>query len=153
MKELVIISGKGGTGKTSMTAAFSSLAENKLLCDADVDAADLHLIMDPEIRESHDFKAGHMAMINSDKCTECGLCRELCRWDAISADFHVDGAFRCAIINTLAGETSPVAEPRYRCSIIAHMRFADEGGLITRIFEQFGKGGMCREVDGGSVTS
>ena len=55
MKELVVISGKGGTGKTSLMAAFASLAENKVLCDADVDAADLHLILDPEIRESHDF--------------------------------------------------------------------------------------------------
>ena len=90
MKELVVISGKGGTGKTSMIAAFSSLAENKLLCDADVDAADLHLIMDPKVYERHDFEAGHRAIINHEKCTECGLCRELCRWDAISADFHVD---------------------------------------------------------------
>jgi MinD superfamily P-loop ATPase len=90
MKELVIISGKGGTGKTSIVAAFSSLAENKVLCDADVDAADLHLIMDPKIKERHDFEAGHTAIINQEKCTECGLCRALCRWDAISADFQVD---------------------------------------------------------------
>ena len=90
MKELVIISGKGGTGKTSIVAAFSSLAENKVLCDADVDAADLHLIMDPKIQEQHDFEAGHRAIINQEKCTECGLCRALCRWDAISADFQVD---------------------------------------------------------------
>ena len=73
MKELVIISGKGGTGKTSMIAAFSSLAENKLLCDADVDAADLHLIMDPKVQERHDFEAGHMAVVNHERCTECGL--------------------------------------------------------------------------------
>ncbi len=90
MKELVIISGKGGTGKTSIVAAFSSLAENKVLCDADVDAADLHLIMDPNVQERHDFEAGHRAIINQEKCTECGLCRELCRWDAISEDFQVD---------------------------------------------------------------
>jgi MinD superfamily P-loop ATPase len=90
MKELVVISGKGGTGKTSLMAAFASLAENKVLCDADVDAADLHLIMDPEIKESHDFQGGATAIINQDKCTECGLCRELCRWNAISEDFVVD---------------------------------------------------------------
>ena len=54
MKEIVIISGKGGTGKTSLISGFASLAENKVLCDADVDAADLHLIMDPEVRERHD---------------------------------------------------------------------------------------------------
>jgi MinD superfamily P-loop ATPase len=90
MKEIVIISGKGGTGKTSIIAAFASLAKNKVLCDADVDAADLHLIMDPEIKERHDFESGHTAIINQDKCTECGLCRDLCRWDAISDDFVVD---------------------------------------------------------------
>ena len=90
MKELVVISGKGGTGKTSLMAAFASLAENKVLCDADVDAADLHLIMDPEIRERHDFDSGHTSIINQEKCTQCGLCRDLCRWDAISEDFEVD---------------------------------------------------------------
>ncbi len=90
MKEIVIISGKGGTGKTSIIAAFASLVENKVLCDADVDAADLHLIMDPEIKEHHDFESGRTAIINLDKCTECGLCRDLCRWDAISEDFVVD---------------------------------------------------------------
>lgn len=90
MKEIVIISGKGGTGKTSIIAAFASLVGNKVLCDADVDAADLHLIMDPEIKEHHDFESGRTAIINQDKCTECGLCRDLCRWDAISEDFVVD---------------------------------------------------------------
>jgi MinD superfamily P-loop ATPase len=90
MKELVVISGKGGTGKTSILAAFASLAKNKVLCDADVDAADLHLIMDPQIKERHDFVSGHTAIINPDKCTQCGRCRDLCRWDAIREDFVVD---------------------------------------------------------------
>ena len=90
MKELVIISGKGGTGKTSIVAAFAALAENKVLCDADVDAADLHLVTAPTIEEHHDFQAGHMAMIDQDKCTECDLCRTLCRWNAISEDYKVD---------------------------------------------------------------
>ena len=90
MKELVVISGKGGTGKTSVLAAFASMAKNKVLCDADVDAADLHLIMDPQIKERHNFESGHTAVINQDKCTRCGLCRDLCRWDAISEDFVID---------------------------------------------------------------
>jgi MinD superfamily P-loop ATPase len=90
MKELVIISGKGGTGKTSVLAAFASLVGNKVLCDADVDAADLHLIMDPQIKESHEFRSGHTAVIDPEKCTQCGLCRELCRWDAINDIFRVD---------------------------------------------------------------
>ena len=94
MKELVVISGKGGTGKTSIMAAFASLAKNKVLCDADVDAADLHLLTDPKIKERHDFQGGGIAVINPDKCTECGLCRDLCRWEAISEQFEVD-AIEC----------------------------------------------------------
>ena len=91
MKELVIISGKGGTGKTCLTAAFASLDGNKVICDADVDAADLHLITAPTIKEKHDFQGGHTAIIKQDMCTECGLCQELCRWDAVTDDFEVDG--------------------------------------------------------------
>ena len=86
----MVISGKGGTGKTSLMAAFASLAENKFLCDADVDAADLHLLMDSDIKESHDFQGGGTAVIHTDRCIECGLCRDLCRWNAISEAFIVD---------------------------------------------------------------
>jgi len=90
MRELIVISGKGGTGKTSVLAAFASLAENKVLCDADVDAADLHLIMAPDIKQRHDFQSGNTAVIRKDTCSECGLCTELCRWHAISETFEVD---------------------------------------------------------------
>jgi MinD superfamily P-loop ATPase len=90
VKEVVVISGKGGTGKTSLVAAFAALAENKVLCDADVDAADLHLLMDPAIKENHDFQGGGTAIINPDKCTQCGLCRDLCRWGAVNEGFVVD---------------------------------------------------------------
>ncbi|SPD72075.1 conserved hypothetical protein [uncultured Desulfobacterium sp.] len=90
MKELVIISGKGGTGKTSLVAAFASLAEKKVLCDADVDAADLHLIMNPDLKHRNDFQGGSKAIINKQLCTACGLCRDLCKWNAISHDFSVN---------------------------------------------------------------
>jgi MinD superfamily P-loop ATPase len=90
VKELIVISGKGGTGKTSVLGAFASLAENKVLCDADVDAADLYLILEPDIREKQDFQEGHRAVIDPDKCTECGRCRELCRFHAISPEYEVD---------------------------------------------------------------
>ncbi|MCP4672863.1 MAG: P-loop NTPase [Desulfobacula sp.] len=90
MKELVILSGKGGTGKTTITAAFASLAENMVLCDCDVDAADLHLILKPDFNTTSDFKGGNEAVINQDKCTECGRCIEVCRFDAVSNDFQVD---------------------------------------------------------------
>ncbi len=90
MKELVILSGKGGTGKTSLTAAFAAVSKNNILCDADVDAADLHLLMSPAIKLETDFKGGGLAVIDPDKCTECGQCIELCKFNAISDDFVVD---------------------------------------------------------------
>ncbi len=84
MKELVIISGKGGTGKTSVTGSFAALAKKAVLADCDVDAADLHLLLKPDIQEEHDFYSGFEAIIRTDDCTACGLCEELCRFDAIS---------------------------------------------------------------------
>ncbi len=90
MRELVVISGKGGTGKTSLLGAFAALCEDAILCDGDVDAADLHLLLRPEILETHEFRAGHRAIIDPDRCTQCGDCRERCRFDAISQDFEVD---------------------------------------------------------------
>ncbi len=83
MKEITILSGKGGTGKTSITAAIASVAENTVFCDNDVDAADLHLILKPEIIESHTFYSAYVASIDDDKCTSCGICVDHCRFDAI----------------------------------------------------------------------
>jgi MinD superfamily P-loop ATPase len=90
MKELVVISGKGGTGKTSLVGAFAALGGNKALCDADVDAADLHLLLQPRIQERHDFISGRTAVINQELCIQCGICRDLCKWEAIDKDFSVD---------------------------------------------------------------
>lgn len=90
MRELVIISGKGGTGKTSLTAAFCSLAENNVLCDADVDAADLHLLMQPEVLQKTDFMGGRIAEISQQDCSQCGQCRDLCRFEAIDENYKVD---------------------------------------------------------------
>jgi MinD superfamily P-loop ATPase len=90
IRELVVVSGKGGTGKTSVTAAFASLAQNSVLCDADVDAADLHLLMAPTVRKKTDFMGGCLAEIRKEDCVECNKCRELCRFDAISEDYVVD---------------------------------------------------------------
>jgi MinD superfamily P-loop ATPase len=84
MQEIVIVSGKGGTGKTSLTAAFCYLAKKSVICDADVDAADLHLLMDPKINVETDFMGGGQAVINQEECTQCGQCLELCRFDAIA---------------------------------------------------------------------
>lgn len=90
MKELVVVSGKGGTGKTSLTAAFSHLAENHIVCDADVDAADLHLLLAPGVKERHDFMGGGKAIVDPGRCALCGRCREVCRFDAIDDAFVVD---------------------------------------------------------------
>ena len=92
MKEIVVLSGKGGTGKTSIVASFASLAQSKVLADCDVDAADLHLLLKPKVKEKKEFWSGQVAFIDKEKCTECGLCQELCRFEAIK-DFEVDPLF------------------------------------------------------------
>jgi len=92
MKELVVLSGKGGTGKTSIVASFAASAQKKVLADCDVDAADLHLVLKPEIRQDNEFRSGQVAVIDEERCTECGLCQELCRFEAI-ADFRVNPIF------------------------------------------------------------
>lgn len=90
MKELTIISGKGGSGKTSVTASFAALAENKIIIDADVDAADMHLILTPAVKREAEFKGGSKAWIDLDLCMYCGECQYRCQFDAISNQFVVD---------------------------------------------------------------
>ncbi len=89
MKEVVILSGKGGTGKTSIVGSFAALAQSKVLADCDVDAADLHLLLSPSAKEENEFWSGQVAVIDEENCTECGLCQDVCRFDAIN-DFKVD---------------------------------------------------------------
>jgi MinD superfamily P-loop ATPase len=88
--ELVVLSGKGGTGKTSLVGALAALAPDKVLCDADVDAADLHLLLQPEVRERHDFYAGHMAAIDAERCLQCGECLDWCRFGAVSESLVIN---------------------------------------------------------------
>ena len=83
MKEIVVISGKGGTGKTSIVASFAALANNAVLADCDVDAADLHLLLAPDIKQSHDFSGGKLASIVAERCIGCSRCREVCNFDAV----------------------------------------------------------------------
>lgn len=97
MKEIVIISGKGGTGKTSITAAFAAYnGNNAIVADCDVDAADMHLLLDPTIRSEEDFYSGKLAVINKDICSGCGICMSKCRFDAID---EADGVFSVNNIN------------------------------------------------------
>ncbi|GAF82840.1 unnamed protein product, partial [marine sediment metagenome] len=94
IKQLTVISGKGGTGKTSLTAAFAGLAKNAVLADCDVDAADLHLILKPEIKETQEFTGLKLAVIDEDECIMCMKCHESCRFGAIDEEIVLDES-RC----------------------------------------------------------
>jgi MinD superfamily P-loop ATPase len=89
MKEVVVLSGKGGTGKTTIVGSLAALANNKVLADCDVDAADLHLLLKPVKKQMNEFWSGQVAFIDEKKCSQCGLCQDSCRFHAIQ-DFRVD---------------------------------------------------------------
>lgn len=91
MEELVVISGKGGTGKTSLTASFAVLAGRPVIADCDVDAPDLHLVLSPRTRERHEFRSGREGVIRPEDCSRCGACVELCRFGAVLAGREADG--------------------------------------------------------------
>ncbi len=86
MKEILVLSGKGGTGKTSIIGSFAHLAKSKVMLDCDVDASDLHLLLSPTTVEEHEFIAGVKARVETDKCTACGLCEELCQFESINME-------------------------------------------------------------------
>jgi len=151
MRELVIISGKGGTGKTCLTASFASLAKNNVLCDADVDAANLHLLMNPKIKKKNDFMGGSIAEIRSADCSECGRCLELCKFGAISEEFIVDAISceGCGVCVDLCPEQAidfPVqkcgewyiSDTRHGAMIHARLGIAEEnsGKLVSLVRQQ-----------------
>ncbi len=87
MTEVVVISGKGGSGKTSLTASFAYIAKNQIVtADCDVDAADMHLLLEPDFEQREGFKSGLLAIINQESCISCNRCFEVCRFDAINVD-------------------------------------------------------------------
>jgi len=150
MKEIVVLSGKGGTGKTSIVGSFAAIAESKVLVDCDVDAADLHLLLQPTVREEHEFWSGQVAVIDEEICTRCGLCQELCRFKAIE-DFRVDSVscegcgFCChlcpieaiTMIENLAGQWS-ISNTRYGPLVDARLGIAQEnsGKLVATVRQQ-----------------
>jgi MinD superfamily P-loop ATPase len=98
MKEITVLSGKGGTGKTSITAALASIVKNAVFCDNDVDAANLHLVFDPVEKERHVFEGAWLAAIDEERCSQCGICADYCRFDAIreerASGFQID-PYKC----------------------------------------------------------
>ncbi|MCF8075133.1 MAG: ATP-binding protein [Desulfotignum sp.] len=165
MKELVILSGKGGTGKTSLTAAFAGLKSSLMLCDADVDAADLHLIMAPDVQETHDFVGGNEAVIAPDRCTGCGTCLELCRFDAIDetqGEYTVDtlNCEGCGVCVDMCPE-SAIDFPQKTCGqwFVSHTRFGpmvharlgiaeeNSGRLVALVREQAKKRARDAHID------
>ena len=151
MKQIVIISGKGGTGKTVITAAFASLAKNKVMADCDVDAADLHLLLQPEVKKRSEFRSGLTAVIDQEICTKCGKCADICRFDAVTGDFVIDGVAceGCAFCShvcpvkaitmreNLAGEWF-ISETRFGPMVHAKLGIAEEnsGKLVSLVRKQ-----------------
>ncbi len=151
MKELVVLSGKGGTGKTSLTAAFAFLSENSVLCDADVDAADLHLLMNPHIERKSSFMGGGMAIIDPKKCVQCGQCIKRCRFDAISEQFEVseidcEGCGVCVDLCPVGAIDFPIKKcgewyiSRTRFGAMVHTRLGiaeeNSGKLVTLVRQE-----------------
>jgi MinD superfamily P-loop ATPase len=150
MKEIVVISGKGGTGKTTIVASLAALAKSKVMVDCDVDAADLDLLLHPITKEKQEFWSGQKAIIDQEKCTRCGLCEDICRFNAIK-EFQVnpiscEGCGFCyhicpdeAIImeENLAGSWF-VSETRYGPLVHARLGVAQEnsGKLVATVRKQ-----------------
>ena len=84
-----MLSGKGGTGKTSLVASFAALTKNIVVTDCDVDAPDLHMLLDPKVIQTQEFEGSNLAVIDKNNCTYCSKCEELCRFNAIK-DLVVD---------------------------------------------------------------
>ena len=151
MKQIAIISGKGGTGKTVITGAFAALAKNKVMADCDVDAADLHLLLAPKVKERHEFKSGLTAKIDKKLCQQCGQCTAVCRFNAINGDFTVDpisceGCAFCSFVcpeqaikmeRNLAGEWF-ISETRFGPLVHAKLGIAEEnsGKLVSQVRQQ-----------------
>jgi len=152
MREIVILSGKGGTGKTSIVGSFAALAKRKVLADCDVDAADLHLLLSPSVKQESEFWSGQVACIDEDRCTQCGLCQDLCRFDAIK-DFRVDpvsceGCCFCSYICTVEAITMIdnmsghwfISDTKYGPLVHARLGIAQENsGKLVAMVRQHAK--------------
>ncbi|MFA5104480.1 MAG: P-loop NTPase [Candidatus Margulisiibacteriota bacterium] len=148
MKQIVVISGKGGTGKTIVTGSLAVLAKNKVMVDCDVDAADLHLLLHPSVKERHEFRSGKTAVVDDKLCRRCGDCVRACRFEAIKQDctiepFSCEGCALCSRIcpygainmqENIAGEWF-VSDTQYGPFVHAKLGIAEEnsGKLVSKI--------------------
>ena len=148
MKQIVVISGKGGTGKTVISASLAALAKNKVMADCDVDAADLHLLLHPRIKQRHEFRSGKTARIDKKLCDLCGKCIIACRFNAVTEDFVVDpisceGCGFCSFVcpkeaikmeENLSGEWF-ISDTRFGCLVHAKLGIAQEnsGKLVSLV--------------------
>jgi MinD superfamily P-loop ATPase len=145
IKQLAIVSGKGGTGKTTIAAAFAALAKNKVMVDCDVDAADLHLLLKPKILVQEKYFGGKSPQVDLDKCTQCGLCTEVCRFNAIDKGvvdpiacegcgfcFHICPESAITMEETFSGDWF-VSETSYGPFVHARLGIGEEnsGKLVT----------------------
>ncbi len=163
MKEIVIISGKGGTGKSSICAALADYLQKEIvLADCDVDAADLHLIFDPHNSQSEDFYSGVLPVIHPEKCSNCGICASICRFDAIHVVdgqhqvvelncegcgycFHVCPESAITLIDQNIGEHM-ISETRFECDLV-HARLdigADNSGKLVAKVKSIAKD-LCKK--------
>jgi len=158
MKTLAVISGKGGTGKTSLVASFAKLAHRAVLADCDVDAADLHLILSPQVRHEEPFRGGKRASVRTEVCTDCGICKDVCRFGAVHQNgqphspdhgtYHIDphACEGCGVCVWSCGDNAIefsetdsgkvfVSDTRYGPMVHAQLYPAEEnsGKLVTRV--------------------
>lgn len=153
MKELVVLSGKGGTGKTVLVASFATLADSKVMVDCDVDAADLHLLLHPKVGEAQEFWGGKTAYIDHTRCTRCELCEQMCNFDAIQHlkvdPIACEGCGFCARIcpedtikmnDNLAGHWF-ISDTRYGPLVHARLGIAEENsGKLVALCRQQARG-------------
>ncbi len=161
MKQVTVLSGKGGTGKTSMVGGLASLTENKVLADCDVDASDLHLILEPKIRKETDFKALKTARIDESVCIRCGKCMQHCPFDAID-DYVVkplacEGCAVCELVcpvnaismlEKIAGKTF-ISDTRAGplCHAILYAGEEASGKLVTQVRDNARKVASENDLD------
>ncbi len=162
MKEIVVLSGKGGTGKTTFSAALSTLGKGMVVADCDVDAANLYLILQPENYLEENYISGHKAVLNEDACINCGACVDLCRFDAIKSgeDFPQFSEVACegcqlcyhecpvGAISMSPSDKSRLYEGKYRNGTVVHARLApgeENSGKLVSVVREHAKALAVRQ--------